>query len=94
MEVYSSSNYYAWTEAVCIIFFFFSSNFSPLVVGNLWDVTDREIDRYTLAFLEGWMKAGSGASLLKYLSESRQAPKLKYIIGAAPVAYGVPVSLQ
>lgn len=66
----------------------------PLVVGNLWDVTDREIDRYTVAFLQGWMKAGSGASLLKYLSESRQAPKLKFIIGAAPVAYGLPVALQ
>ncbi|XP_040281733.1 separin [Bufo bufo] len=66
----------------------------PLVVGNLWDVTDREIDRYTVAFLQGWLKAGPGASLLKYLSESRQAPKLKYIIGAAPVAYGLPVALQ
>ncbi|XP_063806795.1 separin [Pseudophryne corroboree] len=66
----------------------------PLVVGNLWDVTDREIDRYTVAFLQGWLKAGSSASLLKYLSESRQAPKLKSIIGAAPVAYGLPVALQ
>ncbi|XP_066440329.1 separin isoform X1 [Eleutherodactylus coqui] len=66
----------------------------PLVVGNLWDVTDREIDRYTVAFLQGWLKAGPGASLLKYLSESRQAPKLKYIIGAAPVAFGLPVALQ
>nr|DBA32722.1 TPA: hypothetical protein GDO54_000492 [Pyxicephalus adspersus] len=66
----------------------------PLVVGNLWDVTDREIDRYTVAFLQGWLKAGPGASLLKYLSESRKSPKLKNIIGAAPVAYGLPVALQ
>ncbi|XP_069826304.1 separin [Dendropsophus ebraccatus] len=66
----------------------------PLVVGNLWDVTDREIDRYTVAFLQGWLRAGPASSLLKYLSESRQAPKLKYIIGAAPVAYGLPVALQ
>ncbi|KAM4699281.1 separin [Discoglossus pictus] len=66
----------------------------PLVLGNLWDVTDREIDRYTVAFLQGWLKAGPGAPLLKYLSESRQAPKLKYIIGAAPVAYGLPVALR
>ncbi|MEE6472121.1 hypothetical protein FKM82_009485 [Ascaphus truei] len=66
----------------------------PLVLGNLWDVTDREIDRYTVAFLQSWLKAGPGAPLLKYLSESRQAPKLKYIIGAAPVAYGLPVSLR
>ncbi|KAM9320766.1 separin [Gastrophryne carolinensis] len=66
----------------------------PLVFGNLWDVTDREIDRYALAFLQGWLKAGPSASLLKYLAESRQAPKLKYIIGAAPVAYGMPVFLR
>ncbi|XP_068123297.1 separin [Hyperolius riggenbachi] len=66
----------------------------PLVFGNLWDVTDREIDRYTLAFLQGWLKAGPGAPILKYLSESRQAPKLKYIVGTAPVAYGLPVALQ
>ncbi|XP_077154114.1 separin isoform X2 [Ranitomeya variabilis] len=66
----------------------------PLVVGNLWDVTDREIDRYTVAFLQGWLKAGPGATILKYLYKSRQAPKLKYMIGAAPVAYGLPVALQ
>ncbi|OCT92992.1 separin [Xenopus laevis] len=66
----------------------------PLVLGNLWDVTDREIDRYTVAFLQSWLKEGSGAPLLKFLSESRQAPKLKYIIGAAPVAYGLPVTLR
>lgn len=66
----------------------------PTVVGNLWDVTDREIDRYTVAFLQDWLKAGPGSQLLKYLAESRQAPKLKYIIGAAPVAYGLPVALQ
>ncbi|XP_053312187.1 separin [Spea bombifrons] len=66
----------------------------PLVLGNLWDVTDREIDRYTVAFLQSWLKAGPGAPLLKYLAESRQAPKLRFLTGAAPVAYGLPVSLQ
>ncbi|CAH2224757.1 separin [Pelobates cultripes] len=66
----------------------------PLILGNLWDVTDREIDRYTVAFLQSWLKAGPRAPLLKHLSESRQAPKLRYIIGAAPVAYGLPVSLR
>ncbi|XP_054859571.1 separin [Eublepharis macularius] len=66
----------------------------PLVVGNLWDVTDRDIDRYMAALLKNWLKAGSGSPLLQYLIQSRQAPKLRYMIGAAPVAYGLPVSLQ
>ncbi|XP_054984078.1 separin [Sorex araneus] len=66
----------------------------PLFVGNLWDVTDRDIDRYTEALLQGWLGAGSGASLLHYVSQARQAPRLKYLIGASPVAYGLPVSLR
>lgn len=66
----------------------------PLFLGNLWDVTDRDIDRYTEALLQGWLGAGPGAPLLHYVSQARQAPRLKYLIGAAPVAYGLPVSLQ
>nr|XP_033793934.1 separin [Geotrypetes seraphini]XP_033793935.1 separin [Geotrypetes seraphini]XP_033793936.1 separin [Geotrypetes seraphini] len=65
----------------------------PLVLGNLWDVTDRDIDRYTVALLQSWIKAGSGAPILKYVAQSRQATKLKHLIGAAPVVYGLPVSL-
>ncbi|XP_062453073.1 separin [Rhea pennata] len=66
----------------------------PLVLGNLWDVTDRDIDRYAEALLQGWLKAGSGAPLLRYVAQARHAPKLKHLIGAAPVAYGLPVCLQ
>ena len=76
---------------VCISSFSFPS---PLFLGNLWDVTDRDIDRYTEALLQGWLRAGSGAPLLYYVSQARQAPRLKYLIGAAPVAYGLPVSLR
>ncbi|XP_006095790.1 separin [Myotis lucifugus] len=66
----------------------------PLFLGNLWDVTDRDIDRYTEALLQGWLGGGPGAPLLYYVNQARQAPRLKYLIGAAPVAYGLPVSLQ
>ena len=76
---------------LCISSFSFPS---PLFLGNLWDVTDRDIDRYTEALLQGWLRAGSGAPLLYYVSQARQAPRLKYLIGAAPVAYGLPVSLR
>uniref|UniRef100_A0A8C7E3L5 separase n=1 Tax=Naja naja TaxID=35670 RepID=A0A8C7E3L5_NAJNA len=66
----------------------------PLVLGNLWDVTDRDIDRYMQALLNNWLKAGSRAPLLQHIIESRQAPKLRYMIGAAPIAYGLPVFLK
>lgn len=67
---------------------------SPFVLGNLWDVTDRDIDRFTKALLESWFSAGSGAPLLDYMGPSRQATHLKHLIGAAPVVYGLPVHLQ
>ncbi|XP_039972012.1 LOW QUALITY PROTEIN: separin [Xiphias gladius] len=66
----------------------------PLVLGNLWDVTDRDIDRFTKALLDSWLSAGSGAPLLNYMGLSRQATHLKHLIGAAPVVYGLPIHLQ
>ncbi|KAF7667734.1 hypothetical protein LDENG_00051570 [Lucifuga dentata] len=66
----------------------------PFVLGNLWDVTDRDIDRFTKALLESWLSAGSGAPLLDYMGPSRQTTHLKHLIGAAPVVYGLPIHLQ
>ncbi|XP_030585374.1 separin [Archocentrus centrarchus] len=66
----------------------------PFILGNLWDVTDRDIDRFTKALLESWFSAGSGAPLLDFMGSSRQATHLKYLIGAAPVVYGLPVHLK
>ncbi|XP_071231967.1 separin [Salvelinus alpinus] len=66
----------------------------PLILGNLWDVTDRDIDRFTKALLESWLSAGPGASLLDHMALSRQATHLKHLIGAAPVVYGLPIHLR
>uniref|UniRef100_A0A803XV34 separase n=1 Tax=Meleagris gallopavo TaxID=9103 RepID=A0A803XV34_MELGA len=67
----------------------------PLVLGNLWDVTDRDIDRYAEALLRAWLGApGPGVPLLRYVAEARRAPRLQHLIGAAPVAYGLPVALR
>lgn len=65
----------------------------PLVLGNLWDVTDRDIDRFTKVLLESWLSAGPGAPLLDYMGPARQATHLKHLIGAAPVVYGLPIHL-
>lgn len=64
------------------------------MLGNLWDVTDRDLDRFTSALLQSWLSAGPGSSLLQHLAQSRNATHLKHIIGAAPIAYGLPVYIH
>ncbi|KAF8471804.1 peptidase family C50-domain-containing protein [Kalaharituber pfeilii] len=109
------------------------------VVANLWDVTDRDIDRFSKRVLEDWglLRLGAGTAAAakgksRSRSKSRERPKgtqvdddgglfgvpgvvsaggkgkvslveavaqgrkechLKYLNGAAPVVYGVPVYL-
>ncbi|XP_077991087.1 separin-like [Glandiceps talaboti] len=65
----------------------------PCVVGNLWDVTDRDIDRYLEALLKSWLHSDKPSQLLKCVSSCREICKLPYLIGAAPVVYGLPVNL-
>jgi separase len=103
---------------------------ASFVVGNLWDVTDKDIDRYTMKLFETMgirekeadaaasaadgqgvsqisnelkrMSISSSAntqdnatpkdllSISKCIALSRDACQLKYLIGAAPVVYGLP----
>ncbi|EXJ57028.1 hypothetical protein A1O7_07372 [Cladophialophora yegresii CBS 114405] len=91
---------------------------SPALVGTLWDVTDRDIDRFALQLMETWglLKARSGSegpslkkstkskaekspkrgpvSLDQAVADGREACMLKYLNGAAPVMYGVPIILD
>jgi len=77
---------------------------APCVVGNLWDVTDNDIDRFSVSLLKQFFdEKYSGnedihpkhnISLAKGVSTSRSACKLKYLVGCAPVCYGVPVFLK
>ncbi|KAI9374495.1 peptidase family C50-domain-containing protein [Aspergillus egyptiacus] len=68
---------------------------SPALVSTLWDVTDKDIDRFAKATFERWGLCGEGVgdepvALDAAVSQSRQACVLKYLNGAAPVVYGVP----
>ncbi|KAG8921766.1 hypothetical protein FRC02_012360 [Tulasnella sp. 418] len=76
----------------------------PTLVVNLWDVTDREIDRVAQSVLEKLQmnpqNLGSKGrtdsqpvSVVRAVAESRDVPKLKYLTGAAPVVYGIPFYL-
>ncbi|RKP30316.1 hypothetical protein METBISCDRAFT_23423 [Metschnikowia bicuspidata] len=67
---------------------------SPAVVANLWDVTDKDIDVFTLSMLEEWgliPKSKDLKSLADAVAISRDKCILKYLNGAAPVVYGLPL---
>jgi len=102
----------------------------PAVVATLWDVTDKDIDRFSEATLEEWglfkqqqqvpetgtspVKRGSpvkragrkggkqnvaasdtkAMSLDQAVAHSRDTCIMKYLNGAAPVVYGIPVFLS
>lgn len=63
------------------------------VLGCLWDVTDGDLDRYSTALLRRWWGGGSyaGSALCASNREARVACKLRWLVGAAPVVYGLPV---
>ena len=70
---------------------------SPLAIGNLWDVTDKDIDRFAKAVLENCLqeeyadsdKPFTALSIIK----AREACKLHSLTGSAPVYYGLPAVL-
>ena len=105
----------------------------PALLANLWDVTDKDIDRFAQSVLEKWGLFGQGqgqqvlngssgspvkktsrqrgkfkareavhvdeerkapVSLDEAVAQSRDACILKYLNGAAPVIYGIPVFLD
>ncbi|KAJ5908037.1 Peptidase C50 separase [Penicillium taxi] len=74
---------------------------SPALVATLWDVTDRDIDRFSTSTFDTWGLIGKdgksartpGLGLDAAVAGARGSCVLKYLNGAAPVVYGVPVFL-
>jgi hypothetical protein len=73
---------------------------SPSVVGNLWNVTSRDLDQATISMLN-WLEEEqdgeegiSSNTLAGAVHRARQACKLKFINGAALVTYGLPVRVK
>ena len=83
---------------------------SPCVVSNLWDVTDKEIDKVAQELLATWTEQDPTQfnteaclnsqgmlrqhSLCDLLPQAREACKLRYLTGAATVCYGLPVYVK
>ncbi|KAI7816937.1 peptidase family C50-domain-containing protein [Gamsiella multidivaricata] len=81
----------------------------PTVVANLWDVTDKDLDRFSMAAfredetqeMEGIEGSGEAKesdktqlSLVEAVKEAREECRLKYLVGAASVVYGIPCFLK
>jgi hypothetical protein len=73
----------------------------PCIVGNLWDVTDRDIDRLTEEFLDSWIADNEqnkiekdARSICIHLNKSRKACKMDFLNGSAPVVFGLPVNFK
>ncbi|CDF88876.1 ZYBA0S03-03950g1_1 [Zygosaccharomyces bailii CLIB 213] len=77
----------------------------PLVLGNLWDVTDKDIDKFSESIfnkigLYRWgnemgqepSSIGEKINICSAVSSSRDVCHLKYLNGAAPVVYGLPMT--
>ncbi|VDC05614.1 unnamed protein product [Peniophora sp. CBMAI 1063] len=71
----------------------------PTLVANLWDVTDRDIDKFTQSVFdelhwtpESLKKTAKSkqTSVVAAVARSREVCKLKYLTGASPVVYGIP----
>jgi hypothetical protein len=75
----------------------------PVMIGALWDVLDGDLQQLSVALLEDWVptarssKIGSviermpSTSLISALTKARHACKLRFLTGAAVVAYGIPI---
>ena len=68
---------------------------SPAILANLWDVTDKDIDRFALGLLRDWYKCSESnldiPSLASSVVNARANCRLRFLTGASPVIYGAPV---
>lgn len=73
---------------------------SPAIVANLWDVTDKDIDRFSVALLDMFARSdeddangGRDLTLAHVIAQARTECKMAFIIGHAPVCYGIPITV-
>lgn len=77
---------------------------APFVVGNLWDVTDVDIDKFSMHCMDLLLKSPQNVAKEDHKSirvdsvsgamiKARNICKLKRAVGFAPIMYGVPSTL-
>ena len=61
------------------------------VVGNLWDVTDKDLDRLSMHFMDHLLnQSGGGVSIAEALRSARATCKMRFAVGSAPIVYSTP----
>ena len=82
---------------------------APAAIATLWDVTDRDIDRFALAALADWLPVAAAAAgaenmppshrppdrtcVARTVARARRACRLPHLMGGAVVVYGVPTEV-
>lgn len=72
----------------------------PMLLANMWDVTDKDIDLFSTCMLERWgvlppPNPGMGVSAIgEAVRDSRDDCNLRFLNGAAPVVYGIPLKIK
>ena len=81
----SYGNIYSWLAAG-----------SPMVLVNLWDVTDKDIDKFSMSVFEYWglSDGENNLNLCQAVSRSREKCTLRHLNGSSPVVYGLPLRVD
>ena len=66
---------------------------SPALLGFLWPITNRDLDKWTIKFLEHWLTEGDQEELLQAAADTRQHFD-HFLNGAALVVYGLPLKAK
>lgn len=70
---------------------------SPMILSNLWDITDKDIDAFSSDVLERWGLIGNvqeRSDIASAVAKGRDTCVLKYLNGAAPIVHGLPIRRQ
>lgn len=60
-------------------------------VGNLWDVTDADLDRLSIHCMRSLLASSSDNCIVEALTDARAVCKMKYAVGSATIIYGLPL---
>lgn len=94
VRIHNTKSFYGYGS---IMSFFLGG--CPMVLGNLWDVTDKDIDLFTISLFEklnivNKKENAENKTVDIACRESRNVCKLRYLNGAAPVVYGLPLKFS
>lgn len=70
---------------------------APMVVANLWDITDKDIDNFSDSVFAKWgfvRGQQHQVDICRAVASSRDSCTLKHLNGAAPIVHGLPLNFH